>query len=423
MNSSIFTRCHRVSMSFRFATSLIACGAFAAVSNMATAQLPAGIQPLTTVNGTTGYFSDPLPIHRAMADGSYIPSLSGTKLKILACSSLAAQCYTSSALSVTMNAALTSQVNASGSTITGYENYNVYQLNAGGWHMAVTAFITDGTNKWHIVLHASPASGSPTDPSGVPLSWVDDTLILGHLTYTNASTDGGNYDGKYIEDNGNLYLIYSKLVVAGANGQMGLAAQQMTSPTAVNTSVAPVVLLAPQTNSDNGYNSELLECQSTTDTFKLMETGNIAKVQGKYVLAYSTGSFDNVCYKSGLAWSDNLLGPYKKVLHPDPTNIWANPINEPEVLYIVQALQSAWPNYVKSTAQSPGVPSLVQYPAGTWYLYFAGYDPSINPDSTGTYDGSKRQPYVMKLTVAIPANTTVKETKNQDLSTWITAAQ
>jgi hypothetical protein len=200
----------------------------------------------------------------------------------------------------------------------------------------------------------------------------------------------------------------------------GVVAQLMTSATQPSSD-DPTVLLPPETNSDGGYNSELLECQSDTDHFKLIETGNIAVVAGKYVMAYSTGSYNTPCYKAGIAWSDSLLGPYKKVLQSDPNNVWQNPAPEPEVLYLLQALQPAWPNYVKATVQGPGVPSLVQYPAGTWNLYFAGYDPSV-PVNAGVYDAQLRQPYVLRLHVAIPAGATVAATSNEGLSSWITAA-
>jgi hypothetical protein len=402
----------------------LGCGgsAMSGGSGPQTPALAAGIHPLTQVVASpkAGYFSDPLPIHRALADGSYVPSLAGTTAQILACSNFAAGCYTPSALTMTMSPSLRNQL-PSGVTLAGYENYNVYQDNAGNWQMAVTRAVNNSAAnpnnlEWHVILHASPAAGSPADPTGVPLSWVQDTLLVGSFT----TRVGANYDGKYLEDNGRLYLIYSKNLQASPTMQDGIVAQLMTSATQPSSD-SPTVLLPPETNSDGGYNSELLECQSSTDHFKLIETGNIAVVSGKYAMAYSTGSYNTPCYKAGIAWSDSLLGPYKKVLQPDPNNVWQNPTPEPEVLYLLQALQPAWPNYVSSTVQGPGVPSLVQYPAGTWYLYFAGYDPSV-PISAGKFDPALRRPYVMRLNVAVPDGTTVAATPNEALSTWITAA-
>jgi len=62
-------------------------------------------------------------------------------------------------------------------------------------------------------------------------------------------------------------------------GHDGIVAQPMISA-AQPSSDSPIILLLPETNSDGGY-SELLECQSPTNHFKLIETGKIAMVAGK----------------------------------------------------------------------------------------------------------------------------------------------
>jgi Glycosyl hydrolases family 43 len=382
----------------------------------------AGIHPLTQVNSATnvGYFSDPLPIHLAETSGSYVTSMAGTTQQILNCPSLAVGCYSPNTMTITTGAALKSQLPAN-TTVSGYQNNNVYQDNAGNWQMATTVTVNNAAANpsglpWNVILHASPGSGSAVTAGGVPLSWTSDALLVGSFT-TQAN---GNYDGKYIEDNGTLYLIYSKRLAVSPSSQDGIVAQEMNSATVVGTT-APTTLLAPESNSDGGYKSELFDCQSSNDQFKLIETGNISVVAGKYAMAYSAGSFETPCYKVGIAWSDALLGPYKKVLQSDPANVWQNPTAEPEVLYLLQSLQPAWPNYVNATVQGPGVPSLVQYPAGTWYLYFAGYDPAV-PLNAGMFDPKLRQPYLMRLTVAIPTGATVAGTGNTALTNWITAA-
>jgi hypothetical protein len=387
-----------------------------------TPALAPGIHPLTQVNvaANTGYFEDPLPIHLAQAAGSYLPSISGTTAEILGCTTLAVGCYTPSTLSVTTGAALKSQLPAN-VTLRGYQNNNVYQDNAGNWQMATTVTVNNAVANpnglpWNVILHASPVSGSASSSNGVPLTWSSDTLLVGSLT-TRADA---NYDGKYIEDNGNLYLIYSRNLQTSPTTQDGIVAQLMVSATQLNSS-GPTTLLAPENNSDGGYNSELFDCQSSTDQFKLIETGNITVVDGKYAMAYSSGSYETPCYKVGIAWSDALLGPYKKVLQQDTNNVWNNPSPEPEVLYLIQALQPAWPNYVVSAVQGPGVPSLVQYPAGTWYLYFAGYDPTV-PLNSGMFNPKLRQPYAMQLNVAVPSGATVASTENTALASWVTAA-
>ena len=208
-----------------------------------------------------------------------------------------------------------------------------------------------------------------------------------------------------------------------STAQDGIVAKLMNSATQLNNS-APVHLLVPEntdSSSDKSFNSELFACASSSSQFKLIETGNISAFSGKYTMAYPTGPFETPCYKVGIAWADTLLGPYKKILQQDTGNVPCNPAAQAEVVYLLQSSQPGWPNYVNAMVQAPGVPSLVQYPAGTWYLYFAGYDPSVTA-SGGMFNPAVRQPYAMRLTFAIPLNTTVSATANTSLATWITAA-
>ena len=384
--------------------------------------LPAGIYPLTQVNATanTGYFSDPLPIHTTATAGSYLPSISGTTQKILQCTTLAAGCYTRSSFTITTGAALKGELPAD-TTLSGYQNNNIYQDDAGNWQMATTVTVNNAAANpnglaWNVILHASPATGSPTTTNGVPTEWVSDTLLVGSFS----AQANANYDGKYIEDQGRLYLIYSRRLQDSPTAQDGIVAQLMTAATQP-AAAGPTTLLAPENNADGGYNSELFGCLSQPNQFKLIETGNIAVVGGKYAMAYSTGSFEKRCYKVGIAWSDTLLGPYKKVLQQDTSNVWLNPTPEDEVVYLLQAQLTKWPNNVPATVQAPGVPSLVQYPAGTWYLYFAGYDPSVALNA-GMFDPKLRQPYAMRLNEAVPGGVTVAGTTNEALVSWLTAA-
>jgi hypothetical protein len=394
-------------------------------SNGGTPSSPAvtpGIHPLTHVDAqaTTGYFVDPLPIHLALPSGSYIPPIAGTTHQVLSCTTLAAECYSPSSLTIKTGTALAAQL-PSNESLNGYQNNNIYQDNAGDWQMATTVSVKNlslnpDSLPWNLILHASPVTGSATSPEGVPLSWMSDAVLIGSLT----EQAEANYDGKYIEDGGHLYLIYSKRLPNATTAQDGIVAQLMSSAQQLDNS-DPVLLLSPENNLDGGYKSELFNCASNNDQFKLIETGNITVVNGKFAMAYSTGSYETPCYKVGIAWSDSLRGTYKKVLMQDASNIWQNQAAEPEVLYLIQAQKSAWPNYVNSTVQGPGVPSLVEYPDGTWYLYFAGYDPSI-PLNAGMFDPKLRQPYFMRLNVAISTKSTVAETANTDLAGWISAA-
>ena len=415
------------SLSSLLGACLCGCGASSAppapsTPPAAAAPLAAGIVAMTQVNKTAGmgYFEDPLPIHLAAAAGSYVPDVSGTTRQVLSCTTLAAGCYSPATLTVGTGMALLNQLPPN-TTLVGYQNNNIYQDNQGHWQMATTVTVQNAQvnpNKlpWNVILHASPVAMSSTTASGVPLSWTSDALLVGSLT-TRADA---NYDGKFIEDANQLYLIYSQNLQTMPTTQDGIVAQPMAAANQVGSS-KPTPLLAPENNADGGFNSELFNCQSA-DKFKLIETGNIAVVNGKYAMAYSSGSYETPCYKVGIAWSDTLLGPYKKIFQMDASNVWANPAPEPEVLYLIQALQPLWPNYVASTVQGPGVPSLVQYPAGTWYLYFAGYDPSV-PLSGGMFDPKMRQPYAMRLSVNIPNGASVAGTANTGLASWITAAK
>jgi hypothetical protein len=339
----------------------------------------------------------------------------------LNCSSLAPTCYTPETLTIAASTAITQQAASVGSTLKPFDNMNVYQDDSGNWQMAVTAYVKNSTenpdnNPWTVILHASPNS---VTPGQVPTAWTADALLVGSF----ATIEPANYDGKYIEDGGNLYLIYSERL-QNSPSEDGIVAQLMTSATQVSSS-NPVTLLAPENNASGGFNSEYFECLNPPDQFKLIETGNIALIGGKYAMAYSTGRYNKKCYKAGVAWSDSLLGPYKKVLQPDPNGLWLEGNgNQEEVVYLLQAQLTQWPNYT-SVVLAPGVPSFVDY-QGTWYMYFAAFDPSDappDPTGAGTWDGSHRRPYFIRLKQAVPQNgATVAGTSNENLARWLTLA-
>ena len=85
-------------------------------------------------------------------------------------------------------------------------------------------------------------------------------------------------------------------------------ATDLTNPASFQRSV---ILLAPNADS-NPLMSEWYYPNGRTGNlnFKLVETGNIRKINGKYVMAYSVGAFNRTTYKLALAWSDTFLGPY-----------------------------------------------------------------------------------------------------------------
>jgi hypothetical protein len=380
------------------------------------------IQPLTdTTSKDPGvYYSDPYPVHLAPSNhtvGSVY--FSGTTKSLLDCATgTRAHCTAEEKIKVTAGPALRKAAARYGSRTTVADNLNIYQLDSGAWQMAATMYVKNpkftSAAPWTVVVHAH---GLHADGDSVPTAWVADSIVAGTFQHP----EKADYDGKYYEDGGKLYLVYSKLL-SDSPQHDGIVAQAMASP-AEPAKSAPVVLLAPQT-ADGGYASEYFS-KPGPDAFKLIETGNITKVDGKYVMAYSTGAFDRDVYKSGLAWSDTLIpakgSSYRKILMKDPDGVWGRP-GETEVRYLLQSQEEQWPNYVAGRVLAPGVPSVVESD-GKWDLYFAGYLPSDAPkDSGGKYDASHRRPFVMPLAVDVPSGTSVRKASDAELARWITWA-
>ena len=305
------------------------------------------------------------------------------------------------------------------SKIDNLENLNIYQDSTGAWQMAVTAHLSSTPaamkqlTPWNVIFHASPTSSG----TGVPTSWVLDAVLVGQLDVSARE----NYDGKYFEDSGTLYLLYSATLVQGL--ETGIVAQPMISAAMIDPHASLITLLGPET-SDGGYNSEYFNSNSTTvPKLKLIETGNVTKIQGKYVMTYSDGSYNLPDYKSGIAWSDTFLPKsgtyYTRVQKIDTAGVWGQ-TNHAEVQYLLQAQMPQWPNYVGDQVLAPGVPAIVNDASGNYYLTFAGYDPSDAPsDASGDYPGPKRRPYYIKLQIQIPSGTSVGATSPQALTSWI----
>ena len=377
------------------------------------------IRPMTNVIlNTSGYFPDPLPIHMAPGSSTATQYFSGSDLKLLSCTGIIEPgCFTTSSITID-DSNFAQQAAAVGSKVTSTGNNNIYQDNAGNWQMATTLHLFNPTQPdttWSVIAHANPTNtGSP-----VPTAWMTDAILIGSL----ATSAKANYDGKYFEDSGNLYLIYSMAIVTTPVLHDGVVAQLLSSATQVASS-APVVLVEPENtaNSGNGYNSEYFFGLNPHAPFKLVETGNISVIDGKYVIAYSTGDFQQQWYKAAVAWSDTFLPTsptgYQKVLMTDTAGVWGAP-SETEVEYLLQSQESQWPGFVGAQVLAPGVPSFVN-DNGTWYLYFAGFDPSDAPLSGGAYVASHRRPYYVPLQILIPAGATVSGTSPYGLGNWLT---
>ena len=362
------------------------------------------VQPMTSVNvgSNTGYFQDPYPIHTLqLGSNPGLPTFSGTNEQTISCAGeIKPECFTPASISLNPGP-FTEQTAIAGSTINNFENLNIYQDNAGGWQMAVTAHLTkSGVTAWNVILHARPTNAS----SAIPTAWIADTLLIGSLD-TSASD---NYDGKYFEDSGILYLIYNKKI--GAD-QDGVVAQPMNSAMEI-APASPTPLLGPEIG-EGGYNSELAYGLNQSNPAKLVETGNITKINGKYVMTYSAGTYNRSDYKTGIAYSDTFLPAagtyYGRVQRLNSNGVWGQ-ANHAEILYILQSQLPEWPNYVADQVLAPGVPSIVQDHNGVYYLTFAGYDPHDAPlNDKGLFNGAHRRPYYIKLDVKISSTGTVSD--------------
>jgi hypothetical protein len=376
------------------------------------------IKPMTNVtkNPKQEFFSDPYPIHLAASDAGSIPlTLSGTTQDLLGCpGSLAAGCFHATPISVAIGPDLGDQASAADATLRNEFNNNIFQDNSGKWQMAVSYYVSNpefpDATAWTVILHAHPKK---VVKGAVPTDWVADSLLVGSFS----TPTKADYDGKYYEDGNTLYLVYSARLTNSPNHD-GIVAQLMDKPDTPDAA-KPTVLLAP-----GDYNSELFNGLNQPDTFKLIETGNITRVDGKYLMAYSTGAYNEPDYKIGLAWSDTFLpaagGSYRRITMTDTNGVWGK-AGQPEVKYLLQSQEANWPNYIADTVMAPGVPAVVQ-DGQSWYLTFAGYLPSdAKPDpKTGHYDPSIRRPYYAPVSVDIPAGATVAQSSEADLANWIT---
>lgn len=198
--------------------------------------------------------------------------------------------------------------------------------------------------------------------------WRLDKVLVGSIAQGRTTM----YDPKmHRDEDGTLYLVYS--ASPARHTDVSILAQRMRDPANIDSAAQPLVLLAPQ-----GYRSE----DRNPGYIQLVEATNIIRVAGRYALFYSVGDFALPNYKLAVAYSDRLIGPYTKVLYPDPKNIWGSNRGE-EVHYLLQSQHPDWPGYVGDWVVGPGVGSLIEE-NGAWTLVFHGYRPDDtvrNPDN------------------------------------------
>jgi hypothetical protein len=375
---------------------------------------PLAIEPMTTIGADrSGYFEDPYPVRVAPSRGDRTQIFSGTTKAIMSCEyPLVPSCFSWTAATIDAGS-LRGEIAAAGVTITNFQNLNVFQDDAGEWHAVLAIGVHSGAqpDHWTVLVHAHP-SGVAT-PDTTPLAWSADAVLSGSFS----NRVDGNYDGKYFEDGGRLYLLYVKNFVPRPALRNEIVIQPVLSPTRL-APVAPTTLLSP----GDRYGALESEWYDHTQA-KLVEAPYIIKIAGKYALIYSTGAFQQVDYKAGVAWSETLLPPhggrYRKVLEPDQQGIWGQP-GRREVRYLLQSQYSRWPNYTGGQVISPGVASAVQGPGGAWWLCFAGFDPADRPlQSPGVANAHHRRPFFVKLRTAVPEDRPVKSASDAELATWL----
>jgi hypothetical protein len=398
-----------------------------ALALAAKAQANIAIYPITQVNkiNKAGYFSDPYHVPYENNQRIYI---SGTTHDYLECNntSLQPKCASLHANNYTSGKVLWNQ-KGNNTHICGVAGIHPFQSGSGAnrsWDAAATLHLQntsncDGITGWSVIVHAHPADSSTVDIP--PTSWVGDQLLIGSFS----APEDANYDGKYFRTpTGQLYLVYSKQQSPRPKKKRdGVAAWPMDDPQTKTPGSNATFLLVP----DDDLNSE--NYVTGNDSFKLIETGNVRVVNGKFVMAYSAGAYFNKTYKVGIAYSDTFLPSqspsqqyYRKVMKDNPHHLWGS--SKPkEVYYLLQADQNhaGW-RYVGNQVLAPGVPTVARIgPDDSWVLTFAGYNPDdahLKPNST-KYVANHRRPYFINIDVNIPDNASVEKASDAELRSWI----
>ena len=276
-----------------------------------------------------------------------------------------------------------------GPTARGIWSFTLYKHTDGSYH----AYPTLCYGNWKTeVAHLVPEQGQKwTD--GHPITrWRLDKVMVG-----DSKNARGAYDGKVVRDSDDRpYLIY----VSAKPGTRDncIWAQRMLNPGELDTSFKPRILLQPE-----GYRSE----DRNPGYIQLMEGASITRIAGKYVMCYSVGDFMLDNYKLALAYSDTLIPPegkyYRKVLIPDPTNLWGNPKPGKEVKYLLQSQIPGWPNYCRPFVAGPGVGTIVNAD-GKYQLVFHGWLPDTD---NAKRKGAQRYTWMIPLEVNISSKTPI----------------
>jgi hypothetical protein len=309
-----------------------------------------------------------------------------------------------------------------------------YDRTTCAWHMIASVRL--GERRWRerfaqgraiwpepfqtVIVHASPDNTACADPAAAwsrISAWTVDRELIGHIPAANDPPAAigyayANYAGKLVQDapGGPLYLVYVKRLDAQ---RTAIAAQPMAGPAAVDSSKAPIILLASEPRL-------LSEYRDAPGGLQIIETGNVVKLGRTWALLYTTGNYQRNNYKIGIAYSDALTGPYQKVYADDARNVWGG--GGEEVVYLVQTQNPGWFNFTRQVV-APGVPSILADASGgrsRYYLTFAGYPPDTSYNPRGEYDPAQRIGYFAPLDVSIPDSpTAVAASQKYGRAEWV----
>ena len=129
---------------------------------------------------------------------------------------------------------------------------------------------------WTVIVHAHPrgsaSNGSSAAADTPPLAWSADTVLAGSF----AEPFAGNYDAKYFEDDGRLYLLYVKNVAPPPIFRNDIVLQPMTSPMQLAAG-GPTTLLTPGDRYGDLASEHYAQTRAT-----LVEAPYLVKMAGKY---------------------------------------------------------------------------------------------------------------------------------------------
>ena len=371
-------------------------------------------------DGSPGYFSDPFHVDYRNATELYI---AGTTHQYLKCKSgdLSSGCASVHENKYESSSKLNHTVKEAHVKICGAAGIHPFQSEDRSWDALVTLHVQEknkpckGISGWSVIVHAHSKPQGPSHKP--PHSWEGDRVMIGSFS----KNVDANYDGKYFQTpDGKLYLVYQKQKSTSSKRD-GVFAWPMNNVTTLTPGTEPRALLLP----GDHLNSE--DYVAGNHSFKLIETGNIQPINGKFVMAYSVGAYNHKTYKIGIAYSDTFLPKhgqqYRKVMKDNPHGLW-NSKTKREVYYLLQSQEThdGW-HYVGDQVVAPGVPTVAKIgPDDTWTVLFAGYDPDDHPSKDGEnkFEASHRRPYFAKIDVNVPKDVSVKEATHEQLQGWIT---